>query len=223
MTTNATTNAMMKAGDGDRRRVLNAGSGPRGRALSAPFTPDAWQEVRLDLDPAVEPDIVASLTAMGDAVPDASFDAVWSSHSLEHVHGFEVVPALREFRRALRPGGFALVTCPDVETVAAAVLAHGLDHVAYLSPAGPITLHDILYGHSDSIRRSQPAMAHRTGLTARRLGELALDAGFAEVAVGRGAGFDLWGVLTLPGTDRAALARDLAGSPAAFVLAGRAP
>ena len=202
-----------------RRRVLNAGSGPRGRALSAPFAPDAWQEVRLDVDPTVAPDVVATLTAMGDAVPDQSFDAVWSSHSLEHVHGFEAVGALREFRRVLKPNGFALVTCPDVETVAAAVVEHGLDHVAYMSLAGPITLHDILFGHSASIERGEAAMAHRTGFTARRLGELALEAGFAEVAVGRGPDYDLWGVLTLPGTDQAALVRELAGTPAAFVLA----
>lgn len=203
-----------------RRRVLNAGSGPRdGRPLPLPFSPARWDEVRLDVDPAVDPDHVASLTAMGDAIADTSFDAVWSSHSLEHIHGFEVVEALREFRRVLKPDGFALVTCPDVETVAAAVVEHGLDHVAYISPAGPITLHDILYGHSRSIQGGAPAMAHRTGLTARRLGELAIEAGFAEVAVGRGADFDLWGVLTLPGTDPSELARTLAGSPAAFVLA----
>ena len=202
-----------------RRRVLNAGSGPIGRALPLPFVPDAWSEVRLDVDAAVAPDIMASLTAMGDAVADGSFDAVWSSHSIEHINGFEVVEALREFRRALKPSGFAIVTCPDVESVAAAVLEHGLDHVAYVSPAGPITLHDILFGHSSSIRRGDTAMAHRTGMTARRLGELALEAGFAEVAVGRGPDYDLWGVLALAGTDQAGLARELAGSPAAFVFA----
>lgn len=207
-----------------RRRVLNAGSGPRdGRPLPPPFTLDAWDAVRLDVDPAVEPDLVASLTAMGDVVPDGTFDAVWSSHSLEHIAGFEVVLALREFRRILKPGGFALVTCPDVESVAAAVVEHGLDHVAYVAPAGPITLHDILFGHSASIQRGAAAMAHRTGLTARRLGEIAIEAGFAEVAIGRGPDYDLWGVLTLPETDTAALARDLARSPAAFVLAPEAP
>lgn len=202
-----------------RRRVLNAGSGPLGRALPLPFNPDDWQEVRLDVDASVAPDIVASLTAMGDAVADASFDAVWSSHSIEHINGFEVMDALREFRRALKPGGFAIVTCPDVEAVAADILEYGLDHVAYVSPAGPITLHDILYGHSQSIRRGETAMAHRTGLTARRLGELALDAGFAEVAVGCGPDYDLWGILTLADTDQVGLARELAVSPAAFVFA----
>lgn len=203
-----------------RRRLLNAGSGPRDmRPLPPPFDPSAWEMVRLDVDPAVDPDHLASLTAMGDAVATASFDAVWSSHSLEHIHGFEVVGALREFCRVLKPDGFALVTCPDIESVAAAVVAFGLDHVAYVSPAGPITLHDILYGHSRSIQGGAAAMAHRTGLTARRLGELAVEAGFAEAAVGRGSDYDLWGVLTLADTDLAALRSDLAGSPAAFVLA----
>ncbi|WP_237481357.1 methyltransferase domain-containing protein [Lichenibacterium dinghuense] len=203
-----------------RRRVLNVGSGPRdGRPLPPPFTPEAWDEVRVDIDPGAEPDHVASLTDMGTTLDDGSFDAVWSSHSLEHIHGFDVVNALREFRRVLGPDGFALVTCPDVEAVAAAVVEHGLDHVAYVSPAGPITLHDILYGHSSSIQDGAAAMAHRTGLTARRLGDLAIEAGFDGAAVGRGDGYDLWAVLTLAGTDGAALRRDLAHSPAAFVLA----
>ena len=65
-------------------------------------------------------------------------------------------------------------------------------------------------------------MAHRTGLTAQRLGDLAIEAGFDEAAVGRGGSYDLWAVLTLTGTDEAALRRDLARSPAAFVLASTA-
>ena len=203
-----------------RRRVLNAGSGPaNARPLPAPFSPELWDEVRLDVEPAVEPDHVASLSDMRGVIADASFDAVWSSHSLEHIFGFDVPHALAEFRRVLKPDGFAMVTCPDVEAVAAAVVEHGLDHVAYMAPVGPITLHDILYGHSASIRGGALAMAHRTGFTARRLGELALDAGFAEVAVGRGPDYDLWGVLMLAETDQARLERELVTSPAGFVLA----
>ena len=38
--------------------------------------------------------------------------------------------ALAEFRRILNPGGFALITSPDVESIASMVLEYGLDHVA---------------------------------------------------------------------------------------------
>lgn len=208
---------------GRRRRVLNAGSGYRDvRPLPPPFDPAGWDEVRVDVDPAVEPDHVASLTDMRAILPDASFDAVWSSHSVEHLYDFELRDALAEFRRILRPDGFVLVTCPDVESVAAAVLTHGLDHVAYVAPAGPITLHDILYGHTASIAEGATAMAHRTGLTARRLGEMALDAGFPEVAVGRGELYDLWAVFSMPRVDQAELRLSLAHTAAGFLFAEQA-
>jgi SAM-dependent methyltransferase len=208
------------AADSHPRRVLNAGSGARNlRPLPPPFKAEQWQEVTLDIDPAVGPDHVASLTDMRAVLGDASFDAVWSSHSLEHLYGFELLDALCEFRRVLKPDGFALVTCPDVEAVAAAVVTYGLDHVAYVAPAGPITLHDILYGHTPSIASGATTMAHRTGLTARRLGELGIKAGFSEVAVGRGNSYDLWGVFGMPETDHEALAASLVGTPAGFLYA----
>lgn len=207
---------------GPHRVVLNAGSGARtGRRLPPPFDGEDWAEVTLDIDPAVRPDHVASLTDMRAVLRDGSVDAVWSSHSLEHLFGFELPAALAEFRRVLKPDGFVFATCPDVESVAAAVAAHGLDHVAYVAPIGPITLHDILYGHSASIENGMPAMAHRTGLTARRLGELALAAGFAEVMVGRGDIYDLWALFVMPHTDLDALGAALSRTAAHFLLADR--
>ena len=206
--------------EGRRRVVLNAGSGPRdGRRLPAPFDAADWAETTLDIDPTVHPDLVASLTDLSAVLADESVDAVLSSHSLEHLYAFELPDALREFRRVLKPDGFVFATCPDVESVAAAVAVHGLDHVAYVAPAGPITLHDILYGHTDSIRGGAQAMAHRTGLTARRLGELALAAGFTEVTVGRGDMYDLWAVFVMPRTDSAALAAALSRTEAHFLFA----
>ena len=213
---------LLSPADARARRVLNAGSGHRDlKPLPPPFDTGEWREVTLDVDPTVGPDHVASLTDMRTVLADGSFDAVWSSHSLEHLYGFELLEALREFHRILKPDGFALVTCPDVEAVAAAVVTHGLDHVAYVAPAGPITLHDILYGHTDSIRGGAQAMAHRTGLTTRRLGELAVEAGFADVAVGRGDVYDLWGVFAMPETDHDALAAALARTAAGFLYVER--
>lgn len=212
---------MIPRPEGRRRVVLNAGSGPRdGRRLPAPFDAEDWTETTLDVDPAVRPDLVASLTDMRGILADESVDAVLSSHSLEHLYAFELPAALREFRRVLKPDGFVFATCPDVESVAAALVVHGLDHVAYVAPAGPITLHDILYGHGESIRGGATAMAHRTGFTARHLGELAMAAGFTRVSVGRGAFYDLWAVFEMPRTDRIALAEALSRTAAHFLLAG---
>ena len=140
-------------------RVLNAGSGPQSnQSLHPLFAPDTWVEVRFDIDPTAKPDIVGSITEMGSAFPPQSFDAVWSSHTLEHLHHHQVLTALTEFRRVLKPTGFALVTCPDLEAIASLILTKGPDVVAYVSPAGPITPLDMLFGHCASIgSRAEPA------------------------------------------------------------------
>ena len=205
--------------DMSRRRVLDAGSGLLHVHRRIPvFDQAEWERVTIDVDASVGADHIGSLTDMRSFFSDQSFDAIWSSHTLEHLFFFELKLALAEFRRILKPGGFVLVTCPDIEAVAGAVVTHGLDHTAYISPAGPITLHDILFGHGPSIERGATAMAHRTGLTVDRLGKLSLDAGFAETIVGSGRSFDLWAVLCGPETDPIALQTMLASTDFAFLF-----
>lgn len=135
---------------------------------------------------------------MESLFPDASFDAAWSSHSIEHLYAHEVVPALREIRRILRPDGFAVINCPDLMAIAQLLLASDAEAVAYQSNAGPIRVLDMIYGHARSIAAGRIAMAHKTGFTIERLGRVATDAGFAETRVVAGEGFDLWGLLLMP-------------------------
>jgi predicted SAM-dependent methyltransferase len=75
--------------------VLHVGCGAASRdKLPAHSIPaKEWAEIRLDLDPVVEPGLVASITDLA-AVPDASVDAVWSPHNLEHLFPHEVPLAL---------------------------------------------------------------------------------------------------------------------------------
>lgn len=152
-----------------------------------------WREIKLDIDPRVKPDIVASLTDMS-MVATASADAVWSSHNLEHLEGFQVPQALEEIRRVLKPGGFALITLPDLGRIAQLITEGRADQVLYTSPAGPITPLDMLFGHQASLTRGNHYMAHRTGFTAERLGTMLAEAGFGEVRVVKGRSFDLWAV-----------------------------
>jgi SAM-dependent methyltransferase len=185
--------------DPRKKNVLNAGCGAAGAGrVASVFPPAVWNEVRLDIEPGTRPDIVGSFADMRGVVADASFDALYSSHAIEHLYAHEVIPALREFLRVLKPDGFALVTCPDLAAIARQLLDGGAEGIAYQSPAGPIRPIDMLYGHSESISAGHVAMAHNTGFTAPRLGRIALASGFAEVRVIEGANFDLWALLLGP-------------------------
>jgi predicted SAM-dependent methyltransferase len=163
---------------------LNAGCGPTAAKRIAPLlASQAWEELRLDVDTDVNPDVVGSVTELTSIFPPSSFDAIWCSHVMEHLYAHEVYPTLLQFRQILKPGGFALVLCPDLESVAEHLLKHGLASVAYVSSAGPIRPLDMIYGHSGAIQEGRTYMAHRTGFTTERLGNLMLEAGFPVVNV----------------------------------------
>ena len=66
----------------------------------------------VDIDPDVHPDIVASMDNI--PLPDECASELYSSHSLEHVSKFEVVPVLKEWRRLLQVGGVAVIEVPDL-------------------------------------------------------------------------------------------------------------
>ena len=104
----------------------------------------------MDIDPGVDPDIVGTMTDMA-AVPTASVDAVFSSHNIEHLYSHEVPVALGEFIRVLRPDGFAVITCPDLQSVARLIAEDKLIETAYVSPAGPIAPLDIVYGYRPAL------------------------------------------------------------------------
>ena len=162
----------------------------------------------MDVDARAEPDVIGSMTNLRPHFADASFDAIWSSHSLEHLYAYEIPLALAEFCRILKPDGFALITCPDLETVMTLFLEHGSDHLVYQSAVGPITPLDMMFGHGRSIASGNVHMAHRSGLTAERLGGLLLRAGFAE-AITRRQGVDLWALALMDNADRDAIGRKL--------------
>jgi len=194
------------------KRVLNAGSGSSAaRRLHPVFNGGAWREVRLDIDPLAKPDLVGSIADMSVLIETQSFDAAWASHSLEHLYLDEVRSALAEFRRILKPTGFALITSPDLETVSALVVEHGLDHVAYEAAIGPITAHDMIYGHGDSIRRGMTYMAHKSGFTCATMGSLLLKAGFPIVLAKR-LGFDIWALALMEEADKRSIQRELHAS-----------
>lgn len=162
------------------------------------FNSDDWQELRLDIDQGVAPDIVGTMTDMS-AVADASVDALFSSHNIEHLYLHEVPVALAEFKRVLKPDGFVVITCPDLQSVCALIADDKLTEPAYTSPAGPIAPLDILYGHRPPMARGNLYMAHRCGFTQKVLTGTLQASGFATVAAKRREYpyYDLWALATV--------------------------
>lgn len=179
------------------RSFLHVGCGPKHKAQTTPaFNTPEWQELRFDIDPAVKPDLVGTMTDLS-AVADGQVDAVFSSHNIEHLYPHEVPTALAEFRRVLKPDGYAIITCPDLLSVAKVIAEDRLMEPLYQSGAGPISPIDILYGHRDSMRRGNLYMAHKGGFTAKSLVEQLRQAGFVSVGgLARPKAFDLWAIAT---------------------------
>jgi hypothetical protein len=183
------------------RKLLHVGCGPQDiRRLPACFNNGDWREVRFDIDPNVSPDIVGSMTDMS-AIEDGSMDGLWSAHNLEHLHSFEVPTALAEFRRVLRPQGFAIITVPNLRAIARHIADDHIEQPLYMAGAGPITPLDVMYGYQSAIKKGNVHMSHRTGFSSRTLGEALLRAGFVEARVHEGRKWDLWALATLDETN----------------------
>jgi hypothetical protein len=132
-----------------------------GEPLPPGFFRPGWRVVRVETDPDVQ------------GVADGLADAVYAS-GLQDRSAPEVVPALREMHRVLRPAGFAMLRLPDLQQVAHHIAEGRLDDPLY----GSITPLDILYGH-----RSGPVP--RTGFISGTLAAAVINAGFAAVMVQR--------------------------------------
>ena len=189
------------------KTFLHVGCGPKHKnQTTSGFNVPDWQELRLDIDENVAPDIVGTMLDMS-AVADASVDALFSSHNIEHLYPHEVPLALSEFKRVLKSDGFVVVTCPDLQSVCALIAEDKLTDPAYTSPAGPIAPLDILYGHRPALARGNLYMAHRCGFTQKVLTGTLQMAGFARVAAMRRghSNYDLWALATVQAMDEAEL------------------
>lgn len=187
------------------RRLLHVGCGRRDpQRLPACLRTPHWQEIRFDIDPGVQPDLVGSITDLG-ALADDSVDAIYSSHNLEHLETHQVPLALAEFRRVLAPHGFALLTLPDLRAIARHIVDGRLEQPLYQSAAGPISALDMVFGHQAALRNGNHYMAHRTGFSADTLARQLISAGFGEVRVHEGSRWDLWALATPDATAPAVL------------------
>ncbi len=186
------------------RVVLNVGCGPKGRGHGFTGLAD-WREVRMDIDPGLDPDVLGTMTDMA-TVASGSVDAIVSSHNIEHLYPHEVPMALAEFVRVLKADGMLLITCPDLQSVCARVARGELASPLYTSGAGPIAAIDILYGLRPAMAAGNLYMAHHCGFTLEVLAATLQACGFARcVGQVRPEQFDLWMLASKANLDDAAL------------------
>ena len=153
-----------------------------------------WRQVRVDVDPAAAPDIVADVTNLSP-VASGAVDAVWTAHCIEHLYEHDVPVALAEIRRVLKDDGFACIIVPDLQRIAAYIAEDKMHEPLYTAPAGPVTPHDIVFGFGPAIARGQLAMAHRCGFTPTSMTRHLAAAGFGGYALLRRADFELAAVV----------------------------
>ena len=167
-----------------KKRVLNVGG--NSKQILLPHQHDGYEHVLLDIDPAQRPDVVCDAREMAQRLPPATYDAVYCSHNLEHYYAHDVPRVLAGFLHVLKEPGFAQVIVPDIGDVMRACVARGmaLEDVLYDSSAGPITVHDVIYGFGREIERSgNDFFAHKTGFTPASLKAALLAAGFSKVYI----------------------------------------
>jgi SAM-dependent methyltransferase len=184
-----------------QKLVVNVGCGPALTVTRSHYFDD-WQQIRVDIERSVNPDIVADLTDLSP-IADSTADAVWSSHCLEHLFHNQVLGSLNEFYRVLADDGFATILVPDLQSVADRIVADKFHETIYTSPMGPVSAHDMFFGFGPAIAAGQTTMAHRCGFTPTTLVNLMDATHFAEYAIRR-----------LPTLELVVVARKTQGSPA---------
>lgn len=89
-----------------------------------PFAPVFVRGERRRRFDALPDNIMVHDLSRGIPFPDASVDAVFHSHMLEHLDRSAVPAFLIEVRRVLKPGGIHRIAVPDLEAICRAYLAH---------------------------------------------------------------------------------------------------
>ena len=176
------------------KKLLHVGCGPKSKLqTTAGFQGDEWIEIRFDIDENVSPDLVGTMIDM-TSVQSETVDAIYSSHNIEHLYSHQVPIAMAEFYRVLKPSGYLVLTCPDLQSISELVAQDKLEEPVYVSNAGPIAPIDVLYGFRPFIKEGNHFMAHKTGFTKKSLIAKVEKANFARTAsLRRGAPiFDLW-------------------------------
>jgi len=159
-------------------KFLHIGCGPKRKdSTTKVFNSNSWEEVTLDIDKGVNPDILGTMTDLS-MIEDSSFDAIYSSHNIEHLFLYDALVAVKEFYRILKSTGYILVVCPDIISTCEAIVEKGpLEPLYYIKNKKTgetskdlwVSGIDILYGWRRAINAENNFMAHKFGYSEESL------------------------------------------------------
>ena len=174
-----------------KRKFLHVGCGPKRKdSTTNVFNTNQWEEYTLDIDPSCSPDFIGTMTDLS-MIENETFDAVYSSHNIEHLYIHEAIEAVKEFRRVLKKTGYVMIICPDLISTCEEIIKKGPYEPLYylknsqsneLSKESYVSGIDILYGWRSPIQQGNHYMAHKFAYSEKSLTSLFLDAGFKKVA-----------------------------------------
>lgn len=151
------------------KTVLNVGCGKSPLSDQTSYFND-WREIRVDAFENDTAEIISSILDLKE-IQTGSIDAVWASHIVEHCYFHELPDVFNSIIRVLKDDGFAVITVPDLASIADKIKTGLLDTI-YESSAGPITAIDILYGSRLHIQKGEIGMQHKTGFTEKSMSQI---------------------------------------------------
>ena len=95
-------------------RILNVGGNSKEIAL--PEIYNDWEQVFLDIDPSVNPDVLCDARELF-TLEAATYDGIYCSHNLEHYYRHEIPKVLTGFAHVLKKDGFVHIRVPDMTSV----------------------------------------------------------------------------------------------------------
>ena len=88
------------------------------------------------------------------------------------------------FHNVLKTDGFVYLKVPDIEVILKIMVNSqmDIDDILYQSEAGPISIHDAIYGYGLQIERSgEDFFAHKCGFTQKKLLKYLQEANFYKI------------------------------------------
>ena len=156
-----------------KKKFLHVGCGKKRKdSTTSIFNTDQWEEYTLDIDSSCNPTFIGTMTDL-NMIADESFDAIYSSHNIEHLYIHEAIEAVKEFRRVLKKSGYVMIICPDLISTCEEIVKRGPYEPLYyvqqkngeISDELYVSGIDILYGWRPELQNGNYYMAHNSAFS----------------------------------------------------------